>query len=588
MQISRVMNTEINQETTAELLQCLGDMFYGMYHIDIANNYFEEISTNVTMRQALGKNGDARKALEYAARNLVKDSSRSAMEEFNNIDTMADRLSTNTSVSCHFEGVTAGWTEATLIVSKRNRMGTVTDVLMVFKCIQEEVDQKAATQKKIDRDNEIIDTMLKEYYNVFLVDTATRDFTYIMVNGRPVVHDEDMGDTLKYNDADVALSTYLDKCVHPDDRDMMRPFMEVSALAANTADDEGFTRIYRRVYSDGSTKFYQLVSRKPSNNSDKLIVCFRDVNNGFLARKKHEESKVKLALLGEAVKEIYPFIFEQNVSKSIVLDCYNGVFPDAMSIEGLSGDMLMEHVLTTIPQPDHKEAFARKFSAKALLDSFNRGEKVLTIRIKQMYNDIPHWVDILCVLIQGEDGDIYSISMVRIVDEELRQIKELEDAKKRAERDALSGLLNRGAFESLKDMHKSSEDLAIILIDIDSFKAVNDGYGHIIGDEVIKYVSDCIKASFRSSDYICRIGGDEFAILMTGVDVNSKNAIENKLNYLMKTVVNKPDILPDITLSAGVAMAVDMVAPDSEELFKLADKALYYVKENGKNGYKFS
>ena len=589
MQITRVMNTEISAETTSELLQCLGDMFYGMYHINLVDNYFEEITTNITMRKALGKNGDARAALELAAKKLVKDGSKKVMAEFNNFDTIAERLSTKPSVTCHFEGITAGWTEATLIASKRNRMGDVTDVLLVFRSIQDEVDAREESQKQIDSRNRLIDTLMKEYDNVFLIDVETRDYNYITVNGRPVAHNEDMGDTLEHNDADVALATYLDRCVFEDDKDMMRPFLQVKSLNELTPDEGGVSRIYRRLFSDGSIKFFQLISMRfvGADGGSKLVICFRDVNESITAQKKNEEGKVKLALLGEAAKVLYPFIIQDNITKGIVLDCYNAIFPDAPDIEGLSLDQMLKTVATTIPNDDQRELFYNTFKADVLLQAHDRGENIIKMRLKQMYIDEPHWVEQICVLIDGDDGDVYSISMVRTIDEELKRNRELEDAKRRAERDALSGLLNHGAFQNLMNLYKYSDEIAIILIDIDSFKDVNDTYGHVIGDEVIKYVAECIKLSFRSSDFICRTGGDEFAIIMTGIDKNGKPAIVSKLDYLMKTVVNKPDLLPDITLSVGIAMATGMEYPDSDELFKSADRAMYYVKEHGKDGYKF-
>ena len=86
-----------------------------------------------------------------------------------------------------------------------------------------------------------------------------------------------------------------------------------------------------------------------------------------------------------------------------------------------------------------------------------------------------------------------------------------------AEHDALTGLLNRGAYEKLLKIHekeKNENPYALILVDVDTFKSVNDTYGHATGDEILKKVASSLKTAFRSIDYVCRIGGDEFAIIM--------------------------------------------------------------------------
>lgn len=152
-----------------------------------------------------------------------------------------------------------------------------------------------------------------------------------------------------------------------------------------------------------------------------------------------------------------------------------------------------------------------------------------------------------------------------------------------AEHDALTQALNRGSFEKLLHIYETGEPpFALILIDVDIFKSVNDTYGHAVGDGILKKVTNQLKTAFRSIDYVCRIGGDEFAVIMVEMTSNLKYTIEEKINAVNAELAKAEDGLPAISLSVGVAFS-DRENP-SDSIFKDADKALYHVKENGRNG----
>lgn len=156
-----------------------------------------------------------------------------------------------------------------------------------------------------------------------------------------------------------------------------------------------------------------------------------------------------------------------------------------------------------------------------------------------------------------------------------------------AEHDAMTDLLNRGSFEKILGIHeKGDRPFALILVDVDTFKTVNDTYGHATGDKILKKVSRLLKTAFRSIDHVCRIGGDEFAIIMVEMTSDLKYTIEDKINAVNEQLADvEEDGLPVVSLSVGVAFT-DRENP-GESLFKDADKALYYTKEHGKHGCHF-
>ena len=155
-----------------------------------------------------------------------------------------------------------------------------------------------------------------------------------------------------------------------------------------------------------------------------------------------------------------------------------------------------------------------------------------------------------------------------------------------AEHDALTDALNRGSFEKILSIYeKGQSDFAMIICDVDSFKTVNDTYGHAVGDEILKKVASLLQKAFRSIDYVCRIGGDEFAVIMVDMTTDLTNTIKEKINLVNDLLSNPADGLPPVSLSVGVAFS-DRQDP-GESIFKDADHALYHVKQHGKHGCGF-
>lgn len=155
-----------------------------------------------------------------------------------------------------------------------------------------------------------------------------------------------------------------------------------------------------------------------------------------------------------------------------------------------------------------------------------------------------------------------------------------------AEHDALTDTLNRGSFEKILDIYENGEvAFALILIDVDIFKSVNDTYGHAAGDAVLKKVACLLKTTFRSIDFVCRIGGDEFSVIMVEMTSALKYTIEEKIAFINEELSHPEENLPAVSLSVGVAFSD---RPNKgESIFKDADQALYYVKEHGKKGCSF-
>ena len=153
-----------------------------------------------------------------------------------------------------------------------------------------------------------------------------------------------------------------------------------------------------------------------------------------------------------------------------------------------------------------------------------------------------------------------------------------------ATHDALTGLYNRSAFNAFREEDLGG-DVSLLLLDADKFKQINDTYGHATGDKILIKLATVLRDSFRAEDYVCRIGGDEFAVIMVHSTSAMEDLIREKVEKANEKLQDTSDGLPPISISVGVAFS-DRIAP-TDDIFKDADKALYKVKEAGRKGVAF-
>lgn len=154
-----------------------------------------------------------------------------------------------------------------------------------------------------------------------------------------------------------------------------------------------------------------------------------------------------------------------------------------------------------------------------------------------------------------------------------------------SETDQLTGLCNRRKLDSVLYYEwarylRYEQRFSVVLLDIDHFKFINDQYGHLEGDRVLKQVAKLIEKTIRQVDIAARWGGEEFLILCPNTSSSGANWLAEKL----RTAVHDSDLLKNhpVTASFGIA-TVDTTATDIEQLIKQADDALYQAKHAGRN-----
>ena len=198
------------------------------------------------------------------------------------------------------------------------------------------------------------------------------------------------------------------------------------------------------------------------------------------------------------------------------------------------------------------------------------------------------WYKIRAVTQKDENGSIYkTVGILSDIDTEKRKAQELEE---KADQDSLTLLYNKQAarrnIEQYLERMRSGEQAAMLLIDIDNFKQINDTYGHLFGDAVLQESASELKRLFRSGDVVARIGGDEFLIFMKNIKSHenavsrAEQIVESFCGIFRKELKERHP-----SCSIGITYCPDD-GTTYEGLFRHSDDALYTAKRHGKNSYR--
>ena len=162
-----------------------------------------------------------------------------------------------------------------------------------------------------------------------------------------------------------------------------------------------------------------------------------------------------------------------------------------------------------------------------------------------------------------------------------------KDIETMASKDKLTGLYNRHALDMLfkqvlLDLKRHPTDLSLLLLDIDHFKQINDTYGHLAGDAILKHIAELISQRLREVDIVSRWGGEEFLIILKGCDIKTAT---NKAEELRLGIMNNPLSYEKNTIecTASIGIAVYEEDDGSDDMINSADRAMYKAKEQGRN-----
>ena len=213
------------------------------------------------------------------------------------------------------------------------------------------------------------------------------------------------------------------------------------------------------------------------------------------------------------------------------------------------------------------------------------GQRDVVMGLRSSAGDVT-WISVTTQPLQREEEGWSVVTSVTDITERRRAQSELQ---RLADRDPLTGLLNRRRLESdlmrlLSEADRFEDTGAVVVLDLDNFKYVNDSLGHAVGDELICATAEALQKRLRETDTLARLGGDEFAVILPRTDEQAAEAVTRSLLKVVReeAVVNTDDGPRRTSASAGIAMIDPGRAAD--EIMAHADMAMYRAKEQGKDG----
>ncbi|NLW69578.1 MAG: PAS domain-containing protein, partial [Eubacteriaceae bacterium] len=245
-----------------------------------------------------------------------------------------------------------------------------------------------------------------------------------------------------------------------------------------------------------------------------------------------------------------------------------------------------EYAQAFVHEEDRGE-FCNFLRADTLLADYYRGKRIDSMDYREITEDGGYrWLRLTVELVEYPNSkDVGAYMMFENIDERKRE--ELSTTL-RAETDPLTGVYNRAAFaarvEKAMRSAKPGSCHALMMLDIDGFKMVNDVFGHGAGDQALIDIAHSLKSSLRRSDLIGRLGGDEFLVFMENIP--NDNAAVNKAKQIC--ALTRKSFSARVTISGSIGIVLcPRDGNDFETLYKKVDTALYYVKGSGRDNYAF-
>lgn len=237
-----------------------------------------------------------------------------------------------------------------------------------------------------------------------------------------------------------------------------------------------------------------------------------------------------------------------------------------------------------VVHPEDAAAYARFISEETLQEVMSQKKDTAKLQLRRLIDGKMHWVELVGHVFQDRlTENVYGMLYMQDIDAQKRRELEQEIA---ATRDPLTKVYNRRAFEQevTEFILQSESDVAgaLIILDLDNFKEINDTFGHAEGDKVLKQMADVLLSTFRRKDLIGRFGGDEFLIFLK--NTTDRAVIDRRMKEMSSALLGMNQY--NCTCSVGIAF-VNREDFHYETCLKHADIALYQSKNRGKNTHSY-
>lgn len=358
------------------------------------------------------------------------------------------------------------------------------------------------------------------------------------------------------------------------------PFKDVAA--SKEAYEELQTKDYIRYEDlpletrDGQLRDVEFVSNVYQVNDKRVIQCnIRDITE----RKRVEETLLRLAAIVDSSDDA----IVGKTLDGIIVSWNSG----AEHIYGYTAVEVLGRPVSLLIPPDP----GGKDETHLILERIRQGERIASYETVHRRKD-GSLIDISLTIspVRNYTGKIIGASSIS---RDITEQKKMEEIiRRQAYHDTLTGLPNRMLFFDrltleMAESNRNRKKIAVMFMDLDNFKKINDTLGHIIGDNLLKEAANRLKACVRESDTVARIGGDEFSILLADI-IHPDDAVVSA-NKILESF-NVPYIINEHKLHISTSIGISIYPQDGkqiDDLMKNADIAMYRAKEKGKNNFQF-
>ncbi|WP_415903222.1 diguanylate cyclase domain-containing protein [Neptuniibacter sp. QD29_5] len=326
---------------------------------------------------------------------------------------------------------------------------------------------------------------------------------------------------------------------------------------------------------DGSL-YWDKTSISPVSSENGEVTHYISVKEDVTAYKKIEERMRVATTVFDAASEA---IMVTDLNGTITM-----VNPAFYEITGYHSKEVLGQSPRVLNSGHHDESFYQSMFEE--LQKNNRWEGEIWNRRKsgEVY---PQWQTI--AMVRDEDGE--PLEYIALFSDISKRKEQEDEIRFRANYDALTHLPNRSLFnerltQALVQAKREGTILALLYLDLDGFKEINDTHGHLAGDKALQQVSQRLSECVRESDCVARLGGDEFVIFLSGLEFNYDAEVVAKK---IIDSVQRPFVYDDVELQMGVSIGIAIYPDDHlpEKLFEHSDSAMYEAKRAGKNTFRY-
>jgi diguanylate cyclase (GGDEF)-like protein/PAS domain S-box-containing protein len=362
-------------------------------------------------------------------------------------------------------------------------------------------------------------------------------------------------------------------------------FLNFADLVLNSLLDETNLEIdYQVKHSDG-TLFWINISANPMPQNNEILWTIIDITQKIQTQDKLKDTQKELADSNYNLKKYLDAIDKIGIGLFVVNEDYT-IRSMNKTMTNWFGDQQGKSCYASVVNFDGPCSYCK------LHEVIHENKKVMY----EPSSPDGQFFHIIATSIKNSDGTSSKMELIRDVTEQKLAEQKINDQNKKlsyqAHHDSLTGLPNRTLFndrlsQSLEKAKRNNSKIALLFLDLDHFKKINDSLGHDVGDEVLKYITSRLKKSLRDEDTIARLGGDEFAIILEDV----KNAQDASLvaNDIINSL-SKPIHINTHNLYVSSSIGISIYPDDGNSvtnLLKFADSAMYKAKDEGRNNYQY-